>query len=399
MDHWCQSLPGGSILPLTPPDTDSEPDMTAKWNQTSLPEDSWYTGAAQDHSTYVQSSSSEWDTQTLLSSAQDFQSLDAFHWNTTSHGSVDSGLSPVLSHESQSSHTLNTFSESELPSGLDLSFTYEPTWSTSGPMVCQDAPVMQRPLPGNAFVPSMDDMPLGARMDEALTQWPMDFAGCSPQTLFLPQDGQTARFTARSPAVSAPRTLLPRTEGSLVATTPAFAQTSLHRQQHPYIQGSVSSRRSSQNVSTRGYAVHESPRTTTGQYIAPRPTSAGDAKMPSLPAMDHFPALTQSHALPRTYAQDYMSAITDPAAEEFTAFIQYDQDEAVVATGTSRSEQSTLLANPTILMMSAATTHQHTLCPPCPPLAHLRRLSDLNVLLQSSTQSPSRFLPSLPLHC
>lgn len=111
-------------MPLTPPDTDSEPDMTAKWNQTSLPEDSWFTGSAQDNSTYVQSSSSEWDTQTLLSSAQDFQSLDAFHWNHTSHGSVDAGLSPVLSHESQSSHTLNSFSEAELPSGLDLSFTF-----------------------------------------------------------------------------------------------------------------------------------------------------------------------------------------------------------------------------------------------------------------------------------
>jgi hypothetical protein len=174
-------------LPLTPPDTDSEPDMTAKWNQTSLPEDSWFTGSAQDNSTYVQSSSSEWDTQTLLSSAQDFQSLDAFRWNHTSHGSVDAGLSPVLSHESQSSHTLNSFSEAELPSGLDLSFTFEPTWNPTGSMMCR-APSMQRQLPGNAFVPSMDEMPLGNRMDEASTQWPLDFIGYTPQAMFYPQD-------------------------------------------------------------------------------------------------------------------------------------------------------------------------------------------------------------------
>ena len=322
-------------MPLTPPDTDSEPDMTAKWNQTSLSEDSWYTGTAQDHSTYVQSSSSEWDTQTLLSSAQDFQSLDAFQWNHTSHGSVDVGLSPVLSHESQSSHTLNSFSDAELPSGLDLSFTYEPTWNTTGSVMCRDAPAMQRPLPGNAFVPSLDDMPLGNRMDDALTQWPMDFIGCPPQTVFYPQDSQTARLTARSP-----RTLLPRTEGSLAAATPAFAQTSLHRQYQPSIQGCVSSRRSSQNVSTHGYAVHESPRTTSASYIAPRPVTSGDAKMSSSSAMDHYHALPQSHGLPRTYTQDSLSAITDPAAEEFTAFIQYDQDEPSTVTGTSRSDPS-----------------------------------------------------------
>lgn len=340
VDHWCQSLPGGPTLPLTPPDTDSEPDMSAKWNQTTLPEDSWYTGTAQDHSTYVQSSSSEWDTQTLLSSAQDFQSLDAFHWNHTSHGSVDAGLSPVLSHESQSSHTLNSFSEQELPSGLDLSFTFEPTWNPTGSMMSHNVPAMQRPLPGNAFVPSMDDMPLGNRVDEALTQWPLDFNGCSPQTLYYPQDGQTARLTARSPAVAAPRTLLPRTEGSLAATTPAFAQTSLQRQNRPYIQGCSSSRRSSQNVSNHGYAVHESPRTSAGSYIAPRPVTSGDARMSSVSTMDHYQVLPQSHALPRTYAQDSLSAITDPAAEEFTAFIQYDQDEPTTATGASRSDPS-----------------------------------------------------------
>ena len=62
--------------------------------------------------------------------------------------------------------------------------------------------------------------------------------------------------------------------------------------------------------------------------------------MPSGLAMDHFQALPQSHGLPRTYTQDSFSAITDPAAEEFTAFIQYDQDEPSAVTGTSRSDPS-----------------------------------------------------------
>lgn len=56
--------------------------------------------------------------------------------------------------------------------------------------------------------------------------------------------------------------------------------------------------------------------------------------------MDHFQALPQSHGLPRTYTQDSFSAIADPAAEEFTAFIQYDQDEPSTVTGTSRSDPS-----------------------------------------------------------
>jgi hypothetical protein len=340
VDHWCQSLPGGPLLPLTPPDTDSEPDMSAKWSQTSLPEDSWFIGATQDHSTYVQSSSSEWDTQTLLSSAQDFQSLEAFHWNHTSHGSVDVGLSPVMSHESQSSHTLNSFSESELPSGLDLSFTYEPTWNTTGSVMCRDAPVMQRPLPGNAFVPSMDEMPLVTRMEGASTQWPLDFNGCPPQTVFYPQDGQTARLTARSPAVAPPRTLLPRTESSSAAATTAFAQTSSYMQYQPSTQGCGSSRRSSQNVGNHGYAVHKSPMSTSSSYIAPRLATSGDAKMSSGSALDHYHALPRSHGLPRTYTQDPISAITDPAADEFTAFIQYDQDEPSTVAGTSRSDPS-----------------------------------------------------------
>ena len=57
------------------------------------------------------------------------------------------------------------------------------------------------------------------------------------------------------------------------------------------------------------------------------------------PAMERSQTVPQSHALPRTYAQDSHSAIADPTAEEFTAFIQYDQDEQP-ATGSSRSDFS-----------------------------------------------------------
>ncbi|WPH02426.1 Hypothetical protein R9X50_00529000 [Acrodontium crateriforme] len=52
-------------------------------------------------------------------------------WLIVSHGSVDLGLSPALSYESQNLHTLNSFSEpdvSSLPPSLDLSFA-EPEWT------------------------------------------------------------------------------------------------------------------------------------------------------------------------------------------------------------------------------------------------------------------------------
>lgn len=345
VDNWCQSLPGGPNLPPTPPDTDSEPDMTAQWSQTSMPEDQWYTGAAQDHSTYVQTSSSEWDAQTLFSSAQDFSTVDAFHWTNTTHGSVDMGLSPVLSQESQSTRTLNSFSEPELPPGLDLSFTsYEPNWDNAGSMMAQETQALQRPLLGNAFVPSMDDMPLGTQMDDAFAQWPMNLGGCSTQPLFYPQSGQTARHAMRSPPVAAPRTLLPRTEGSIASTAPAFAQSSSQRTSRSYIQGRASSRRSSQSVSNVAFAMHGSPRIEAGQYHFHRPATSDVAKTSSMPdAMDPFQTVNPSAQGIRTYAQDSVSAITDPAAEEFTAFIQYDQEEQSAPTVPSRSEKHWIL--------------------------------------------------------
>jgi hypothetical protein len=334
LDNWCQTLPGDPTLPLTPPDTDSEPDMCAKWTQASLPEETWYAGPVQDHSTFVQPASSDWDAQTLFSSAQDFQSLETFQWNNNTHGSVGAGLSPVLSHQSQSSHALNSFSEAELPAGLDLSFAFEPTWSTAGSMVSQEA--SQRPLPGNAFVPSMDEFPLAPRMDDALTSWPLDFNGL-PQTSFYSQAGQTARPVTPSPALAPQRTLLPRTEGSLASSAPAFARTSMRRPSPLSLQSQASPRRSSPSVSNNGY-VPESPRIEAGSYRASSgPIASGVATMSPPPAKERSQTVPQSHALPRTYAQDSNSAITDPAAEEFTAFIQYDQDEQS-ATGVSRSE-------------------------------------------------------------
>ena len=337
LDNWCQTLPGEPTLPLTPPDTDSEPDMCAKWTQASLPEETWYAGPVQDHSTFVQPASSDWDAQTLFSSAQDYQSLETFQWNTNTHGSVGAGLSPVLSHQSQSSYALNSFTEAELPPGLDLSFAFEPTWSTAGSLVSQEA--SQRPLPGNAFVPSMDEIPLAPRMDDALTQWPLDFNGL-PQTSFYSQAGQTARPMARSPALAPQRTLLPRTEGSLATAAPAFARTSMRRPSPLSLQSQASPRRSSPSVSNNGYVVPESPRIEAGSYRASSgPVASGVATMSPPPAMERSQTVPQSHALPRTYAQDSHSAIADPTAEEFTAFIQYDQDEQP-ATGASRSDFS-----------------------------------------------------------
>ncbi|EME87329.1 uncharacterized protein MYCFIDRAFT_212839 [Pseudocercospora fijiensis CIRAD86] len=102
------------------------------WSQAPVPEESWATAHNPEHSTFVQSSNT-WQPTPLTT--QELQTLDSSSWYSVSQAPVDTGLSPVLSHESQSTHTLNCISEPELlplPPGLDLSFIGEPTWDHAG---------------------------------------------------------------------------------------------------------------------------------------------------------------------------------------------------------------------------------------------------------------------------
>lgn len=82
-----------------------------------------------------------------------------------------------------------------------------------------------------------------------------------------------------------------------------------------------------------------------------------DAKSASIHAMSVQHG-SQSGASSRNYNQDTTSAIMDPAAEEFTAFIQYDQEEPSAPEATSRSDQCSsavhIDANPSFSYSSGA---------------------------------------------
>ena len=343
VNSWCQSITLGQPWPLSPPDTASEPDMSAQWSQTSMPEDQWYTGPAQDNSTYVQPTGSEWDTQTMFSSTQDFQSMDACAWTQSGQGSLDTGLSPVLSHKSQSTHTLNSCSEPEfsiLPPGVDFSYSSEPQWSFAGPMLCAGAQPMPVQMPGNAFVPSPDAHVAPSRTDTAaMPHLPLDYAGYqgTSQPAYYPQEGGVARPLIPYQAITPRRPLLPRTESSLASNAVAFAHAPSQRPIKPLIQGDARSRGSSHSVSTSIGPFQDSQRMPTTRSIAPSPVDARRSQRRSAPAVGMRRARTQPEDMPGNALRPAYPGVADPTAEDFNAFIQYDQEDQSSPAGLTRS--------------------------------------------------------------
>ncbi|KAF7186856.1 hypothetical protein HII31_11816 [Pseudocercospora fuligena] len=213
VDHWCQSITyPDSGYPLTPPDTASDcapsdcSDMNVpSWTQAPVPEESWATAHNPEHSTFVQN---QWQPTPLTT--QELQTSDSSSWYSISQGPVDTGLSPVLSHESQSTHTLNCISEPELlplPPGLDLSFIGEPTWDNAGSVVCPGSTISQD------FASSMVSSP------EVLAPlYPVSAASlppsCGPQQSAVYYSAPYPRRTTSDPVLSQRRPILPRAEGA-----------------------------------------------------------------------------------------------------------------------------------------------------------------------------------------
>ena len=250
VDSWCQSITFGQPWPLTPPDTDSEPDMSSQWNQPSLPEEQWHTGPAQDNSTYVQSAGSEWDSQTIFSSTQDFQPAGPYDWNQSTHGSVETGLSPVMSQKSQSTHTLNSISEPDfavLPPGMDFSFISEPHWSS-----CAGTQHLPAQIPGSAFVPAPDAVAPSMYRESAMPHLPLDHAGYQGPShpAYYQQEDQLPLSMVPYHAIAPRRPLLPRNESSSAASAMIPAHASSQRSSRPLIQGQPRSCQSSHSVST-----------------------------------------------------------------------------------------------------------------------------------------------------
>ena len=153
---------------------------TQSWSQASLPEEQWTTGVVSDHTSFMHPSGGDWQSQGAPITAQEIQALDAAAWMTLPQGTVDMGLSPVLSHESQSSHTLNSLSEpdmSMLPPSLDLSFATEPSWNPVGPMVYSSTQAVPHVMSGNCYLPAQAPVTYSPHME-----MPSGFA--APQSAF-----------------------------------------------------------------------------------------------------------------------------------------------------------------------------------------------------------------------
>lgn len=350
VDSWCQSIG----FPLTPPDTASEcstsdcADMNVpSWSQASLPAESWNTAPAPDHSTMMQAPGSNWSSRGHPVTAQDLQALDASSWLNVPHGSVDSGLSPVLSQESQSTHTLNTISEPEvplLPPGLDLSFISEPSWDFSGPVVYSSSHVAQECSPG--FVPSPE---CGQYPGYAAPQ-PVVYGPQQPMYLFQGQ-APCPKRSASDPSMTQRRPLLPRTETQTIQSGHAHGPQYAVRQPHTGLvrADSAASVSSSQgpiqdtvmpaalSCQPQGPAVPFSRMSPPGRtVVSPRPDTAPPSKL-----------------------------VSDPSAEDFGSLIQYDQDEKT-ASAPPRSAPPHFM-----ILISGTDVHLAMLQPT--PLRHRRQ--------------------------
>jgi hypothetical protein len=86
--------------------------------------------------------------------------------------------------------------EPMLPTGLDLSFTYEPSWNVTGSTERHDVHDRRRLPLDNAFLPSSPKMPAGHRTEQALTQSRLR-PTFGYNKLLHSQDAPITRITAR----------------------------------------------------------------------------------------------------------------------------------------------------------------------------------------------------------
>jgi len=316
--------------------------MSAQWSQTSVPEDPWYTALAQEDSTYVRPAGSEWNSQTPLSSTQDFQPMDAYAWTQTAHGSVDTGLSPVLSHKSQSSHTLNSFPEPDfavLPPGVDFPFLSEPQWNAAGTIVCAGPQQLPMHMPGNTLMPAHEAVDVPGRMTAYAPQLPLEDAGHHGHSQ-LAHHALEARISR--PMVSyqaiAPRTSLqPKEESSQASDPMAIAHVSPQRPIRPFIQGTIRSRDTSQTVSTSTGPHQAISRHHSVRPIAPTPVDARRTQPMFATTMDTRMLQDELGSFAGPISHLAYSGVADPTAEDFNAFIQYDQDEHTSVAALPRS--------------------------------------------------------------
>lgn len=288
-------------------DSDCSDMSTLPWSPTSSPPD-WAQVPAMDHNTFLQPIEDSWRTKGAPVTTQSMPAMDTAAWPSASESSVDLGLSRALSHESSSTRTLSSFSKPDvyvLPPSVDFPFTSEPTWQ--GPFV-YTSPDGSSPTSPNLQLPcsfDQDGSLLACSSFAPLELYP----GSSP--VFFPHGGQAAypRHVVHAP-VAPMRPILPRTASAAVLGQPAFGPQRILR---PSVPGSHGSQPSARSVSNTTGLPQEAP-------VNSMPSASTPQGMGAVPSKT-------ATGLP---------SITDPTAEDFTAFIRLDQEDRSSMDGASK---------------------------------------------------------------
>jgi len=304
------------------------------WNQASPPQE--WTSGQHEFGAVPQPSASAWTSHGFPVNAQDLHAWDTASWMNASSGPVEQGLSPVLSYKSHSTHTLNSFSETDasvLPPNLDLSFTTEPSWNVP-------APVMYQPMPGVSH--PNESFPVAAGYHHHAAPHPGMpiplgyYQGVQSVNPLGGQFSYPVRMT--QPPLAPKRPLLPRTEG---VAKPVTVTHGPHRVLRPSVQGL---RNSCPVVSSQAGQPSQSV-----PSVVAAPTHPGNGLATTLPVQD---AVHGTHGIPSPpgYApygmatQEPSSAPAptpvDPIAQEFSDFIHYDQEDPATTPAQTRSEHA-----------------------------------------------------------
>ncbi|KAK5683732.1 hypothetical protein LTR17_027250 [Elasticomyces elasticus] len=323
------------------------------WSRTLSPEEAWTTEhAPSDHSTYIQPYGhyvQPYSNGVPVTCQHAGTSDVTTPWLTAPQGPVDMGLSPVLSQESQSSHTLNSLTDpdvSVLPPSLDLSFATEPVWDTSSSNDVvgqyQGHHVQQAPfygsMPGGYFVPTpmpntwtpATDHRLTAR--QPLPSYPYQpvYGSFVPHVVY-PGHGLPYQAVQH-------RTLLPRTESTSVPSQPVYGPQRVLRPQMPSSHASQSTVRPVSTLPGRIPHVPAQP-LFRPQMQTPVDVSSSQSVPPghsvdmrTTSAPPGHVGTTQARSVPR---QDVVTQLrpVGPAgywsepAEDWSSFVRFDQTE------------------------------------------------------------------------
>lgn len=264
--------------------------------------------------------------------AQELTALDTSAWFENSNGSVDLGLSPVLSYESQTAHSLNSMPgphSAVMPPNLDLSFLSEPCWNVTYP----DVSAMPQLMPVVGFVSPPLDLAHQSHVELIpCAAAPRPALAPVHQPVYCPQNHHSGRTMSSGPAAAPHRTLLPRTEDhGAVSSQPLYQHTPILR---PYMP--------TRSAPSTEAVVSRSSLQPSEKLVAQPLPSPGLVPVSSVPPVARF---TSGHAMatgqgPARSGFSHGSNVPSaPAVDDIGAFFHFDDTDHATTPGTTRSAQ------------------------------------------------------------